>query len=106
MYPNHPQRQYSEIAPLALNGDGIASIAKLKAIIEGTAGAKLIESRDDYLYAQFTSRFFKFVDDVEFYFDPVSNTIQLRSASRIGRKDMGVNRQRIERLRSALAAAP
>ncbi|MER2506834.1 MAG: DUF1499 domain-containing protein, partial [Azonexus sp.] len=47
-----------------------------------------------------------FVDDVEFWFDPVTGTIQVRSASRIGRKDFGVNRQRVERLRARLAAAP
>jgi uncharacterized protein (DUF1499 family) len=46
----------------------------------------------------------KFVDDVEFWFDPAANVIQVRSASRVGRGDMGVNRKRIEAVRAALEA--
>jgi uncharacterized protein (DUF1499 family) len=46
----------------------------------------------------------KFVDDLELWFDPVNQTVQVRSASRVGRKDFGVNRQRVEALRSGLAA--
>ena len=48
----------------------------------------------------------KFVDDVEFWFDPKAQVIQVRSASRVGEGDMGVNRKRIEAVRAALAAAP
>ena len=50
-----------------------------------------------YIHAEFASRLFGFVDDVEFYFN--SNTIQLRSASRLGYSDLGVNRERIESIR-------
>ena len=105
LYPDHPQRKYADIAPLALKGDGPATIAKIKAIVEGMDGAKVIKSEPDYLYAQFTTKLMKFVDDVEFWFDPAANAIQVRSASRVGRGDMGVNRKRIEAVRSALAAA-
>ena len=69
-------------------------------------GASIVESRPDYLRAQFTTRLMKFVDDVEFWFDPATGAIQVRSASRVGRKDFGVNRQRVERLRARLAEAP
>jgi uncharacterized protein (DUF1499 family) len=44
-----------------------------------------------------------FVDDVEFWFDPAAGVVQLRSASRVGRGDLGVNRQRIEAIRRRLA---
>ena len=47
-----------------------------------------------------------FVDDVEFWADPAAGVIQLRSASRLGRKDFGVNRARIEDIRTRLAALP
>jgi len=47
----------------------------------------------------------KFVDDAEFWFDPASGMIQLRSSSRVGSRDFGVNRQRIEALRERLAAS-
>ena len=105
LYPDHPQRKYADIAPLALKGDGPATIAKIKTIVEGMDGAKVMKSERDYLYAQFTTKLMKFVDDVEFWFDPAANAIQVRSASRVGRGDMGVNRKRIEAVRSALAAA-
>lgn len=103
LYPDHPQRRYADIAPLALRGDGPATVAKIKAIVEGMDGAKVIRSDPGYLYAQFTTRLMKYVDDVEFWFDPANQVIQVRSASRVGRSDFGVNRKRIEAVRAALA---
>ncbi len=105
LYSDHPQRKYADIAPLPLKGDGPATLARIKAIVEGMDGAKVMKSEPGYLYAQFTTKLMKFVDDVEFWFDPAANAIQVRSASRVGRGDMGVNRKRIEAVRSALAAA-
>lgn len=106
LYPDHPQRQYAAIAPLAVPGNGPATLARIKVIVEGMAGARVVQSAPDYLYAQFTSKLLKFVDDVEFWFDPVNNVIQVRSASRVGRGDLGINRQRIEAVRGALATTP
>jgi len=105
LYPDHPQRQYAAIAPLALKGDGPATLAKIKAIVEGMEGAKVVKSEPGYLYAQFTTKLMKYVDDVEFWFDPAANVIQVRSASRVGRGDMGVNRKRIEAVRAKLDPA-
>ena len=104
LYPDHPQRNYADIAPLPVKGDGPATLARIKAIVEGMGGAKVVKSDPDYLYAQFTTRFMKFVDDVEFWFDPAGSVIQVRSASRVGRRDFGVNRKRIEAVRAELAA--
>jgi uncharacterized protein (DUF1499 family) len=104
LYPDHPQRKYADIAPLPLKGDGPATLAKIKAIVESMDGVKIIKSEPGYLYAQFTSKLMKFVDDVEFWFDPAASAIQVRSASRVGRGDLGVNRKRIEAVRSALEA--
>ena len=106
LYPNHPQRSYAEIAPLALRGDGPATMARLKTVVQGMAGAQVIRSEPDYLYAQYTSPLMKYVDDVEFWFDPAAQVIQLRSASRLGKRDLGANRKRIEAVRAALAATP
>ena len=105
LYPDHPQRFYAAVAPLPVKGDGPATMARIKAIVEGMAGAKVVKSAPDYLYAQFTTQWMKFVDDVEFWFDPANNVVQVRSASRLGRKDMGVNRKRIDAVRAALAEA-
>ena len=104
LYPDHPQRKYADIAPLPVKGDGPATLAKIKAIVEGMDGAKVVKSEPGYLYAQFTTKLMKYVDDVEFWFDPAANAIQVRSASRVGRGDLGVNRKRVEAVRSALEA--
>jgi uncharacterized protein (DUF1499 family) len=106
LYPMHPQRQNADIAPLPLRGDGPATIARIKAVVEAMPGAKVVRSEPDYLYAQFTTRLMKFVDDVEFWYDPAAQVVQVRSASRLGESDLGLNRQRVEAVRAALAAAP
>ena len=103
LWPEHAQREAARIAPLALKGDGPATIARLAALIEAMDGARIVERRPDYLYAQFTTKLMRFVDDAEFWFDPAAGVVQVRSASRIGRKDLGVNRARIEALRARLA---
>jgi uncharacterized protein (DUF1499 family) len=105
LYPDNPQHQSAQIAPLPLRGDGPATIARIKSVVEAMAGAKVVKSEADYLYAQYTTPLMKFVDDVEFWYDPAAQAIQVRSASRIGRRDMGVNRKRIEAVRAALAAS-
>jgi uncharacterized protein (DUF1499 family) len=104
LWPDAEQREYARIAPMTLAGDGKATIAKIAHVIEDLPGAQIIERRDDYLYAQFTTSMMRFVDDVEFWFDPAANVVQVRSASRVGRKDFGVNRARVENIRARLAA--
>jgi uncharacterized protein (DUF1499 family) len=104
LWPQHPMQDYARIAPLALRGSGPETIARIRRLAEAMPGARVVEGRDDYLYLQFTTRWMKFVDDVEFWFDPVNQVVQVRSASRVGRKDFGVNRQRIETIRAQLAA--
>lgn len=106
LYPDHPQRQFAEIAPLALRTDGVATIARLKRVVEAMPGTKVVRSEPDYLYVQYTTRWMKFVDDVEFWYDPTANVVQARSASRIGESDLGANRKRVEAVRKALAEQP
>ena len=106
LYPDHPQRAYSDVAPLPLRGAGPATIAKIKAVVAAMDGAQVVKSDPDYLYAHYTTRLMRFVDDVEFWYDPTAGVIQVRSASRVGKGDMGVNRKRVEAVRAALAAAP
>ena len=105
LYPDHPMRAYAGVDPLPPHGAASASILALRQLLEAQPGAQVIEQREDYLYAEFTTPTLKFVDDVEFWADPVAQVIQVRSASRIGRGDMGVNRRRIETLRTQWAAA-
>lgn len=104
LWVEHPMQDDARIAPLALKGDGAATIARIKSIVEAMPGATVVQSQPDYLYVQFTTRLMKFVDDTEFWFDPASGVVQVRSASRLGQKDFGVNRARIEAIRAQLAA--
>ena len=105
LWPDHPQRDIARIAPLALRGDGPATIARLKTICAAMPGATLVTERGDYLYVQFQTALMKYVDDTEFWFDPAANVVQVRSASRVGRKDFDVNRARVESIRAKLQAA-
>lgn len=106
LWPGIPQRDYAQIAPLPLQGDGPATIARLRGVVAAMPGAAIVEVRDDYLYARFTSRWLKFVDDAEFWVDPQAQVLQVRSASRVGRRDLGVNRARVEAIRAAMAGTP
>jgi uncharacterized protein (DUF1499 family) len=92
-----------KIDPLRYSSTPAAAWAALKQTIESLERTKIITATPDYLYAEFSSKLMGFVDDVEFYLDPAAGVIQVRSASRLGQSDLGVNRQRIELIRSQLA---
>ncbi len=78
------------------------SIADIKQVVNGMAGTTIIEETDSYLYVEFKSKLMGYVDDVEFYLDNANNAVQVRSASRLGKSDLGVNRKRVEEIRSKL----
>jgi uncharacterized protein (DUF1499 family) len=91
------------IAPLRYAGDARQAWAALRRVIDGMQRVRVVKSEPDYLYAEFSSKLMGFVDDTEFYLDEKAGVIQVRSASRLGRRDFGVNRERIEYIRSKLA---
>lgn len=91
------------IAPLTFSSAPEQAIADLKTIIQALPKTAIVQESNDYLYAQFTSKLMGFVDDVEFYLDRAANVIQVRSASRLGKSDLGVNRKRIELIRAQFA---
>ena len=86
------------IAPFTYDGSRQDAIQRLKQAVSGLKRTQIVEERDDYLRIECTSALFRFVDDVEFYF-PEENVIHVRSASRLGYSDLGVNRKRVETLR-------
>lgn len=94
-----------QIAPLVTGSDPGADFARLASLITANPLARIVEQRNDYLYAEYRSRWLGFVDDVEFLLVPGQRVIHVRSASRLGYSDLGVNRARIESLRTALAGA-
>ena len=98
-----PAYAHTLIEPLSAQGDGPATMARLRHLIEATPGAQVVKASPDYLYVQYTTKWMKFVDDAEFWFDPAASQVQVRSASRLGNGDLGVNRARIEDLRKRLS---
>ncbi|MFO7557279.1 MAG: DUF1499 domain-containing protein [Desulfobacterales bacterium] len=86
------------IASLSYSGDKKDAFLRLKKIIESEKRTRIITESEAYLHVEFTSMIMGFVDDVEFYF-PDEPLIHVRSASRLGSSDLGVNRKRVERLR-------
>ncbi|MFB9886326.1 DUF1499 domain-containing protein [Balneatrix alpica] len=88
----------SHIAPLPLQQDVSASWVRLQQLIQAQGG-ELKRVEEDYLAAEFQSALFGFVDDLEAKLDASNGVIQLRSASRVGYSDLGVNRKRIEAIR-------
>ena len=91
------------IEPLRYSGDPRQAWASLQRIVEGMQRAQVVKSESAYLYAEFTSKRMGFVDDAEFYLDEKDGVIHVRSASRLGWGDHGVNRGRIEYIRAKLA---
>ena len=79
-----------------------ASLRQVERVLLGLDEANIVESSDGYLYAEFTSRLMRYVDDVEFLEDSTAGVIHVRSASRLGYSDLGANRKRIENIRGLL----
>ena len=93
------EHRMEPIAYVGGKGDVKAAIMET---IEESSRASILENGEDYVRAEFTSRVFRFVDDVEFYIDEEERLIHFRSASRIGSSDMGANRERMTELRKDL----
>jgi uncharacterized protein (DUF1499 family) len=99
-----PHTDYHVIAPIQYGGSGKEAFAKLEAIVRAMDGATVITKQDSYIYAEFQTKILKFIDDVEFVLDESAGVIHMRSASRLGRKDLGANRTRLEAIRSKFNA--
>ena len=87
------------IAPLLFEGPVAAARQKLVAALRSMKRTKIVTLEPLYLHVEFRTAVFRFVDDVEFLFDEKEHTIQVRSSSRLGYSDLGVNRRRIEKIR-------
>lgn len=79
---------------------------RLVAIIGSMPGAKVVTDAPDYLHAEFTSRRFHYVDDVEIYLDDRAKLAHFRSSSRQGYWDLGANRRRVRAIRGQFLAKP
>ena len=107
--PNSPNCVLSQnaddahlISPIVYGTDLDTARENLLKVLTVVPRTQVIEQTDDYIRAQSESRLMGFIDDVEFYFPKNEKVIHLRSASRLGESDLGVNRRRLEQIRLAL----
>ena len=92
------------IAPLSFSCPAADVLPMLLSIVSEMPGASVSEEDEQYLRIEFRSRFFRFVDDLEFLVEPESSRVHFRSASRVGYSDLGVNRTRMEEIRRRFMA--
>jgi len=101
--PNCVSSQASDephrVAPFPFAGPPDEAMRKMNDIVRSLPRTVVVTFTGTYLHAECTSLVFRFVDDVEFLVDGAAKVIHVRSASRIGRSDLGVNRTRIEQIR-------
>lgn len=100
LHPAHPRHQQAQIDPLLFKGDGQAALKRLAELVASLPGTNLMKQENGYLYFECRSRWLKFVDDLEFALDEGAQLIHVRSASRLGRRDFNVNRERVEAIRA------
>ena len=94
-----PRDSVHYVEPLRVRGEPDVAWVRLVVAVREMRGCRVVEERSDYLCVEFCSRFFGFVDDVEFTLHAVAGLIHVRSAARLGRSDFGVNRRRVESIR-------
>ncbi|MEW6335447.1 MAG: DUF1499 domain-containing protein [Thermodesulfobacteriota bacterium] len=92
------------IDPLRYEGTAQRARTLLIEVVSAMKRTRIVTAEDGYIHAEFTSAFLRFVDDVEFLLDDGTKTIHVRSASRVGKNDLGVNRRRVEEIRSRFDA--
>lgn len=94
------------IDPIRFTGSPEEAVERLKSVVRKQPRTRIVAETPLSFRAEFTSAVFRFVDDVDVVADPVRSLLEIRSASRVGHSDLGVNRKRVERLRAAFAPSP
>jgi uncharacterized protein (DUF1499 family) len=82
------------LSPLKYKGTKLEAKETLLKVLKSMPRTRVSKNTENFLHIEFTSKIFRFVDDVEFYFDK-PEMIHFRSASRVGHSDMGINRKRM-----------
>ena len=95
-----PADQEHFVKPIAYSG----TMQELRRAVESMTRATVIREEGNYLYAEYKSALLGYVDDVELLLDDKARVVHVRSASRLGRSDFGVNRKRIEELRTLIGS--
>jgi uncharacterized protein (DUF1499 family) len=92
----NPSDEEHYIAPIH------GTMEAVRRAVQAMPRTTIVSQRENYLYAEFRTKLLRYVDDVEFFFD--GRVVQVRSCSRLGRRDFGVNRRRVEKLRRLVEA--
>ena len=94
------QSASQRISPLPYRSTPEEAMKRIKKIIMELPRNQLVKEKDRYLHVEFKTSLLKFIDDVEIIIDDAEKVIHLRSASRTGYWDLGVNRRRLEQIRN------
>ena len=94
-------REHQRMAAIPLTSDAAEAMQALKRVVSAMPRTQIVTAEDNYLHFEFTSRLFRFVDDVEFFLDRDQGVIHFRSASRAGHSDFGANRKRMQAIVAA-----
>ena len=92
------------VAPLVLSVPPAEAWSEIRRVVAEMPRCQIVEATDDSLHAECRSALFRFVDDLEIQLRPGEGIAAVRSASRVGYSDLGVNRKRVESLRAQLVA--
>ncbi|MBE9223750.1 DUF1499 domain-containing protein [Cyanobacterium stanieri LEGE 03274] len=91
------------IKPMDYDSDRATAKDTLLKVLSVVPNTVVVEETEDYIRTESRSKIMGFVDDGEFYFPEDKSVIEVRSASRLGESDLGVNRRRLEQIRLAIA---
>lgn len=105
LHAGHPFALQAQIEPIRYQGDAQAAMQRLAGVLVRWPRTTLVLEQPGYLRAECRTRWLRFTDDLEFLLDEPAKVIHVRSASRLGRKDFGVNRQRVEAIRARFEQA-
>jgi uncharacterized protein (DUF1499 family) len=87
---------------LGVKDGKLKAMQRIASALQALPRTIVINQTSDYIYAQSSTALMQYTDDVEFWRDSAAGVVHVRSASRIGRKDFGVNRERVEQIRKAI----
>ena len=103
--PNCVSSDAGSVEPIRVADGESGTWDAVVAAVEKLPRTRIISRTDDYVHAESRTLILGFVDDLELHFRPAEKLVAVRSASRLGYSDFGVNRRRVEQLRRAVAAS-
>ena len=97
-------RDSQRVPTVAFSDTPAAALVRARSALLAEPRSTITVERSGYVRGECRSLVFRFVDDVDIVVDPIGYLFRFRSASRVGRSDLGVNRHRIERIAARLRA--